>query len=129
MDLVRFHGFEVLGVQEALHHQLQTLRKRMPEHACVGRGRDDGNFPKEVKFRDFRARLNALPDAVEHHVHVLPDDLGPGVGGFSGDEGVHGQLRAPALPWLYQRWKSPAPMPTRLPTSTTWVPPVPGMAR
>lgn len=41
-DLVRFHGFEVLGVQEALHHQLQTLQKLMPEYACVGRGRDDG---------------------------------------------------------------------------------------
>lgn len=57
--LIRFHNFDVLGVQEALHHQLQTLQKLMPEYAYTGRGRDDGKergehaaiFYKKEKFR------------------------------------------------------------------------------
>lgn len=40
--LVRFHGFDVLGTQEVLHHQLQTLHGLLPEYAFTGRGRDDG---------------------------------------------------------------------------------------
>lgn len=41
-DLIRFHNFDVLGVQEALHHQLLTLAKMLPDYTHVGRGRDDG---------------------------------------------------------------------------------------
>lgn len=40
--LIRFHGFDVLGTQEVLHHQLQTLHGLLPEYAFTGRGRDDG---------------------------------------------------------------------------------------
>lgn len=58
-ELIRFHNFDVIGVQEALHHQLQTLQKLMPEYAYTGRGRDDGKergehaaiFYKKEKFR------------------------------------------------------------------------------
>ncbi len=57
--LIRFHNFDVLGVQEALHHQLQTLQQLMPEFAYAGHGRDDGKergehaaiFYRKDKFR------------------------------------------------------------------------------
>ncbi|MBX3746100.1 MAG: endonuclease/exonuclease/phosphatase family protein [Verrucomicrobiae bacterium] len=58
-DLIRFHNFDVIGIQEALHHQLLTMAERMPEYAYTGRGRDDGRhrgehaaiFYKKGKFR------------------------------------------------------------------------------
>lgn len=40
--LVRFHGFDILGTQEGLFHQLRTLQELLPEYAYTGRGRDDG---------------------------------------------------------------------------------------
>lgn len=57
--LIQFHSFDVLGVQEALHHQLQTMQRLMPEYTYCGRGRDDGKergehaaiFFKKDKFR------------------------------------------------------------------------------
>lgn len=39
--LVRFHGFEILGTQEGLPHQIADL-EAMTEFARVGVGRDDG---------------------------------------------------------------------------------------
>jgi endonuclease/exonuclease/phosphatase family metal-dependent hydrolase len=57
--LIRFHGFDVLGTQEGLLHQLQTLQPLLPGYAYVGCGRDDGKdrgehvaiFYKSDKFR------------------------------------------------------------------------------
>lgn len=56
--LIRFHGFDVLGTQEGLFHQLQDLQRLLPEYAYTGRGRDDGGeqgehaaiFYKREKF-------------------------------------------------------------------------------
>lgn len=39
---VLFHDVHLLGVQEALHHQLADLKERLPRFAWVGVGRDDG---------------------------------------------------------------------------------------
>lgn len=58
-DLIRFHNFDVIGIQEALHHQLLTMAGRLPEYAYTGRGRDDGRqrgehaaiFYKKDRFR------------------------------------------------------------------------------
>ena len=33
---------DVLGFQEVLHHQLQTLKETLPNHLCFGVGRNDG---------------------------------------------------------------------------------------
>ncbi|RYD36519.1 MAG: endonuclease, partial [Verrucomicrobiaceae bacterium] len=40
--LIRFHEFDVLGTQEAFHHQLLDLQKLLPNYAYVGCGRNDG---------------------------------------------------------------------------------------
>lgn len=41
-ELVRFHGFDVFGTQECLHHQLLDLKRALPHYAYTGVGRDDG---------------------------------------------------------------------------------------
>jgi len=40
--MIRFHHADIVGVQEALKHQLTDLEKLLPEYAWVGVGRDDG---------------------------------------------------------------------------------------
>lgn len=40
--LIRFHGFDVFGTQEGLHHQLEDLKAQLPGFEYTGRGRDDG---------------------------------------------------------------------------------------
>lgn len=58
--LVQFHGFDILGTQENFFHQLQDLKRALPEYDYVrrddGKKADDtqekvntaGNFPQEV---------------------------------------------------------------------------------
>ncbi|SDM33763.1 Metal-dependent hydrolase, endonuclease/exonuclease/phosphatase family [Catalinimonas alkaloidigena] len=41
-QLVQFHDFDIFGVQEALHHQMQDLSGKLPGYAFIGVGRDDG---------------------------------------------------------------------------------------
>ncbi|WP_333819761.1 endonuclease/exonuclease/phosphatase family protein [Ohtaekwangia sp.] len=40
--LIRKYNPDILGVQEALHHQLQDLLNNLPGYTYVGVGRDDG---------------------------------------------------------------------------------------
>lgn len=41
-DMIRFHGFDIFGTQEGLHHQLEDLKNSLPNYAYTGIGRDDG---------------------------------------------------------------------------------------
>lgn len=40
--LIRFHGFDVFGIQEGLKNQLDDIIKVLPEYTYYGVGRDDG---------------------------------------------------------------------------------------
>lgn len=42
VSLIQKYDPEIIGVQEALHHQLQELIRVLPEYSFVGVGRDDG---------------------------------------------------------------------------------------
>ncbi len=76
--LIRFHNFDVLGTQEAVLHQIRDLGKLLPEHAHIGRGRDDGKdagehvaiFYKKDKFR--------LLDGGDFWLSETPDVPGKG---------------------------------------------------
>jgi len=46
-DLIRFHGFDIVGVQEALRMQLDDMAQLMPEFTWYGIGRDDGKSRSE----------------------------------------------------------------------------------
>lgn len=41
-NLIRFHGFDILGTQEGLINQLKDISTSLPEYARYGKGRDDG---------------------------------------------------------------------------------------
>ncbi|WP_231459934.1 MULTISPECIES: endonuclease/exonuclease/phosphatase family protein [unclassified Pedobacter] len=41
-NLIRFHRFDILGVQEALDNQLTDIKTALPEYEVYGKGRDDG---------------------------------------------------------------------------------------
>lgn len=57
--MIRFHGFDVVGTQEALPHQVKDLRELLPGYGFSGAGREDGEekgefigiFYNETKFR------------------------------------------------------------------------------
>jgi len=41
-SLIRFHGFDIFGTQEGLHHQLEDIKTLLPHYDYTGSGRDDG---------------------------------------------------------------------------------------
>jgi endonuclease/exonuclease/phosphatase family metal-dependent hydrolase len=58
VSLIQKYDPDLLGVQEALHHQIEDLQKALPDYSFVGVGRDDGKekgeysaiFYKKDKF-------------------------------------------------------------------------------
>jgi endonuclease/exonuclease/phosphatase family metal-dependent hydrolase len=58
--LIQKYNPDVIGVQEALHHQLQELMRRLPDYSYVGVGRDDGKEKGEysaILYRNGRFGL------------------------------------------------------------------------
>lgn len=41
-SLIHYEGWDVIGIQEALHHQYKDLQRELNDYACVGVGRNDG---------------------------------------------------------------------------------------
>lgn len=41
-DLIRFHEFDIFGIQEAFIEQVQDMQKHLTDYSYVGVGRDDG---------------------------------------------------------------------------------------
>jgi len=59
-SMIRFHGADLLGVQEALRDQVDDLAKRLPEYKWFGVGRDDGHDAGEfsaIFYRKYRFRV------------------------------------------------------------------------
>lgn len=62
-SLIRFHRFEVLGIQEALRNQVDDLHALLPAYACSGCGRDDGKDAGEFAAIFYRKDLFVLRDS------------------------------------------------------------------
>jgi len=59
-NLIRFHGFDVLGIQEGLKNQLDDISQALPEYSRYGKGRDDGKDAGEhsaIFFKKDRFKL------------------------------------------------------------------------
>lgn len=59
-SMIRFHGFDIFGTQECLHHQLEDMKAALPGYTYVGVGRDDGKQAGEhsaIFYNDKRFRL------------------------------------------------------------------------
>lgn len=76
--LIRHHGFEIFGVQEALNHQLNDLAALLPGVAHYGRGRDDGKKAGEHSSIFYRTELFELLDMGDFWLSETPDKPGPG---------------------------------------------------
>src|SRR5687768_1208270 len=60
MDLLKAHNPDVIGVQEALHFQIDEILAALPEYRMVGVGRSDGGHGGEYAAILYRAtRLSA----------------------------------------------------------------------
>lgn len=58
--LLRFHGFDIFGTQEALKNQLDDISRALPEYERYGVGRDDGKEKGEhaaIYYRKDRFKL------------------------------------------------------------------------
>jgi endonuclease/exonuclease/phosphatase family metal-dependent hydrolase len=60
--LIRFHGFDVFGTQEGLHHQLEDLKGLLPNFEYTGKGRDDGKQGGEYSAIFFDTKKFKLLD-------------------------------------------------------------------
>lgn len=47
IKLIATNNPDLIGVQEALHHQLDDMIKKLPQYAYIGVGRDDGKMKGE----------------------------------------------------------------------------------
>jgi endonuclease/exonuclease/phosphatase family metal-dependent hydrolase len=72
-SLIRFHGADVVGVQEALAHMLTELDQRLPGFARVGVGRADGRARGEFSAILYRTDRLALLDSGTFWLSPTPE--------------------------------------------------------
>jgi endonuclease/exonuclease/phosphatase family metal-dependent hydrolase len=76
--LIRFHEFDVLGTQEAFHHQLIDLQKLLPDYAYTGCGRNDGKEAGEHAAIFYRRSQFTLIDSGTFWLSQTPEKPGKG---------------------------------------------------
>ncbi|MBN2431347.1 MAG: endonuclease/exonuclease/phosphatase family protein [Acidobacteria bacterium] len=77
-DLIRAQDVDLVGVQEALHHQLLDLQERLPDHTWFGVGRDDGRQAGEFTAIWYRHGRLELIEQGTFWLSETPDK--PGLG-------------------------------------------------
>lgn len=75
-SLIRFHGADIVGVQEALLRQLTDLDTRLPGFARVGVGRSDGKTGGEYSAILYRSDRLTLRDSGTFWLSETPDVAG-----------------------------------------------------
>lgn len=71
--LITKYNPDIIGVQEALHHQLQDLLRLLPEYSYCGVGRDDGKEKGEYSAILFRNSRFGLLDSKTHWLSETTD--------------------------------------------------------
>ena len=77
-NMIRFHQFDVFGVQEALKSQMDDLAGFLPEYAYYGKGRDDGKDKGEHSPVFYRKDKFKLLSKGDFWLSETPDK--PGLG-------------------------------------------------
>lgn len=77
-NLIRFHKFDILGVQEALKNQLQDISSALPEYARYGKGRDDGKEGGEHSAIYYKKDRFKLLKSGDFWLSENPDQPGKG---------------------------------------------------
>lgn len=71
--LIQFHKSDIVGVQEALHHQLKDMNKGLPGYKWVGKGRDDGKEGGEFSAIFYREAVFHLLEAETFWLSLTPE--------------------------------------------------------
>ena len=77
-NLIRFHDFDVFGIQEGLKHQLEDISKSLPQFARYGVGRDDGKEAGEHSAIYYLKDKYTLVDKGDFWLSETPDQPGKG---------------------------------------------------
>lgn len=77
-NLIRFHKFDVLGIQEGLKNQLDDISNALPEYARYGKGRDDGKDGGEHSAVFYRKDRFKLLKSGDFWLSETPDQPGKG---------------------------------------------------
>lgn len=72
VGLITKYNPDIIGVQEALHHQIQDLLKKLPDYSYCGVGRDDGKEKGEYSAILFR---NSRFGLLDNHTHWLSETM------------------------------------------------------
>ncbi|RZK75683.1 MAG: endonuclease/exonuclease/phosphatase family protein [Pedobacter sp.] len=77
-NLIRFHKFDILGVQEALKNQLTDIKTALPEYEVYGKGRDDGQEGGEHSAIFYKKDRFKLIKSGDFWLSETPDKPGKG---------------------------------------------------
>ncbi|MCX2472720.1 endonuclease/exonuclease/phosphatase family protein [Pedobacter sp. MC2016-05] len=77
-NLIRFHQFDILGVQEALKNQLADISSALPEYDRYGKGRDDGKDGGEHSAIYFKKDRFKKVKSGDFWLSETPDKPGKG---------------------------------------------------
>jgi len=77
-NLIRFHNFDVIGIQEGLKNQLDDMSKALPEYERYGKGRDDGKDGGEHSAIFYKKSIFKLLKSGDFWLSETPDK--PGLG-------------------------------------------------
>ncbi len=77
-NLIRFHDFDVLGIQEGLKNQLDDMSAALPEYARYGKGRDDGKEAGEHSAIYYKKDRFTLVKSGDFWLSQTPDQPGKG---------------------------------------------------
>lgn len=72
-NLIKKHNPDIIGVQEALHHQLEDIIKNLPEYTYTGVGRDDGKEKGEYSAILYKKEEFDLKDKNTFWLSETPD--------------------------------------------------------
>jgi endonuclease/exonuclease/phosphatase family metal-dependent hydrolase len=77
-NLIRFHEFDILGIQEGLKNQLDDIATALPEYTLYGKGRDDGKDAGEHSAIFYKKSRFALLKSGDFWLSETPDKPGKG---------------------------------------------------
>lgn len=77
-NLIRYHDFDIFGVQEALKSQLNYISTALPEYAIYGKGRDDGKDAGEHSSIYYKKDMFKLLKSGDFWLSATPDVPGKG---------------------------------------------------
>ncbi|MBC7757293.1 MAG: endonuclease/exonuclease/phosphatase family protein [Phormidesmis sp. FL-bin-119] len=77
-SLIRYHDFDIFGVQEALKNQLNDIIAALPQYAIYGKGRDDGKDAGEHSSIYYKKDMFKLLKTGDFWLSATPDVPGKG---------------------------------------------------